>query len=138
MIKKSLFADELMAGMQKKLAESEVTENLNALPNAVEYINSAIDILEEEGMQTQANTLLSILLKIAQVHRRQKPKDPRHIPDRYTPKSSEEMVKNLLEHGTMFNNSDDGNDLLNADVDESLEVEENKAPTLETFEDEKD
>jgi hypothetical protein len=117
MIKKSVFEDDLIAGMQRSLAESELQEGISSLPTAVDYINSAIDIFEEEGMTVSADKLLSVLLKIAQKHC--KPQQKPKVNDRYSPKNSNEMIKNLLDHGTVFNNTDDGNDVLNVEVDES-------------------
>lgn len=135
MIKKSVFEDDLIAGMQRKLAEAEVEDGMNSLPQAVEYINSAIDILEQQGMQTKADKLLNILLKIADKHQ-PKPKDPRGVHDKHHPISSEQMIKNLLDHGTMFNAADDGNDLLDADVSDVLEVDETNISSSTPFEEE--
>jgi len=139
MIKKSVFEDDLIAGMQRKLAESEVEEGMNDLPKAVDYINSAIDILEENGMKVNADRLLSVLLRIAQTHQS---KPQKKIVDRHSPKSSEEMIKNLLHHGTVFNMADDGNDsndgendLLDADVPEELDE---VTTDIDSFEDEVD
>jgi hypothetical protein len=149
MIKKSVFEDDLIAGMQRKLAESEVEEGMNDLPKAVDYINSAIDILEDNGMKANADRLLSVLLRIAQNHQ---PKPQKKIVDRHAPKSSDEMIKNLLHHGTVFNMFDTGkadeaddsdeaevddgnNDLLDADVPEDLDEVTND---VDSFEDEID
>lgn len=49
------------------------------------------------------------------------------------------MVKNLKEHGTVFNMADDNfiNDLLSADLGEGINVTENLEPSSDkTFEDE--
>lgn len=143
MIKKSVFEDDLIAGMQRKLAESEVEEGMNDLPKAVDYINSAIDILEDNGMKANADRLLSVLLRIAQNHQ---PKPQKKIVDRHAPKSSDEMIKNLLHHGTVFNMFDAGkaddsevddgnNDLLDADVPEDLDE---VTTDVDSFEDEID
>ena len=143
MIKKSVFEDDLIAGMQRKLAESEIEEGMNDLPKAVDYINSAIDILEENGMKVIADRLLSVLLRIAQTHQS---KPQKKIVDRHAPKSSDEMIKNLLHHGTVFNmfdvgkaddsEVDDGNnDLLDADVPEDLDE---VTTDVDSFEDEID
>lgn len=75
---------------------------------------------------------------IASKHK--KPKDPRRISDPHTKGlTSEKMVRNLLDHGTEFNMSDDGvaDDLLNLDInDADLEVLENEALSELDFEDE--
>ena len=143
MIKKSVFEDEIIAGMQRKLAENDVEEGMFSLIKAVDYINSAVDILEEQGMQTKADQLLYILLKIAEKHQK-KPTDLRKIQDKHKPRNSEEMIKNLLHHGTVFNMSDDGavvhddsssDDLLDVDISDELDVDEKE---LSSFEEELD
>ena len=97
MINKSVFEDDLIAGMQRKLAESDKQDGMDDLPKAVDYINSAIDIFEELGMNAKADAALNILTKLAKLN-------PKATNDSYSPKSSEEMIKNLLDHGTVFNN----------------------------------
>lgn len=139
MIKKAVFEDDLILGMQQKLAQSELQEGISVLPKAVDYINSAIDILEDNGMKVNADRLLSVLLKIAQKHHKhsQKPRDPRGSHDHHSPKSSDEMIKNLLDHGTVFNSADDGAiDVFDADFPEDLEVKEENISNSATFEDE--
>lgn len=50
--------------------------------------------------------------------------------------TSEKMLNNLKNHGTVFNMADDGADLLNADiVEEPLEVTEGDGSYDKTFED---
>jgi hypothetical protein len=137
MIKKAVFEDDLIAGMQRKLAEAEVEQGMDSLPQAVDYINSAVDILEEEGKFASADQLLGILLKIAQKHHKKKVNKP--IGDKHHPISSEQMIKNLLQHGTVFNMADDGNasdDLLDADIPDELEVDETNISSSKPFEEE--
>lgn len=124
MIKKSVFEDEIIYGMQKKLANPN--EDLYSVIDAIDHINSAISILEDEGMYTSANNLIFILEKIAQNHTA---KDP-HIPT-----GSDQMVKNLLDHGTVFNADDDSSsqDILDADVEI---IDEFSLKEEESFEDE--
>lgn len=129
MIKKSVFEEELISGMQKRLAKIDLEENINSLSKAVDYINSAIDIFDQNKMYSKSDKLLSLLLKVAEKIQ-PKLKDPRKIHDKCNPINSDKMIKNLLDHGTVFNCSMDQN--LNDDV---LEVEES---TLETFEEELD
>ena len=124
MIKKSVFEDELISGMQRKLAEVDLEDGINSLSKAVDYINSAIGIFEENRMFSKADELLSILLKIAN-----KKNNIKH--DKCSPTSSEKMVKNLLHHGTVFNCCIDEN--LSDDI---LEVED--LPISDSFEDEID
>jgi hypothetical protein len=139
MIKKSISENEIIHSMQLKLAEAEVEEGMHSLDKAVDYIGSAIDILDETGLHRNADELLTILLKIAKKHYR--PRDPRIIPDRHKPQNSDQMIKNLLNHGTVFNLSDDGNaadDLLDTDISDELEVEDIDNKSTMTFEDEID
>lgn len=59
--------------------------------------------------------------------------------DYYHPKSPDKMIKNLLDHGTMFNSMKDRNsveDLLDADMPDDLSVSEEDISTSPTFEDE--
>lgn len=65
MIKRSVFEDDLIAGMQRNLAESELQEGIESLPKAADYINSAIDIFEELGMYSKADAAIKVLEKIA-------------------------------------------------------------------------
>lgn len=114
MIKKSVFEDEIIAGMQKKLAMPEIEAAMDKIVDAVDYLGSAVDIFEEAGMTSQADRVLKILLKIAQKH------DPKNDPHTKG-LTSEKMVQNLLHHGTEFNMSDDNSadNLLNVDIGES-------------------
>ena len=141
MIKKSVFEEELVAGMHQELIKNATNQDTSDLGQAVEYLNSAIDILEDTGMSAQADQVLHILMKIAtDTNDAKKPKDPRHISDRHTKGlSSEKMVSNLKHHGTVFNMADDGkaDDLLDLDMgDAGLQVSEDNE--TETFEDERD
>src|SRR5579885_1337413 len=64
MIKKSLFEKELEAGMQqelRKIASSETPD----LVKAAECVHAAIEILEEAGLTSRADELLTVLEKIA-------------------------------------------------------------------------
>lgn len=138
MIKKSVFEDELIAGMQKELVADEKSAAINNLDKAVEYLHTAAEVFEEAGMKAQADAVLNILLKFAIKHR--KPKDPRKV-SKPEPRSltSEQMIKNLLDHGTEFNMASDMsmNDLLEADIgDNNLEVSEPGNGLEMDFEDE--
>lgn len=47
------------------------------------------------------------------------------------------MIKNLQQHGTVFNMADDGSDLLDANLGENINVNEGLGPSSDkTFEDE--
>jgi hypothetical protein len=65
MIKKSVFEDELIAGMQKELIKNATNQDHDNVGQAVDYLNSAIDIFEDAGMKTQADKVLRIIAKIA-------------------------------------------------------------------------
>lgn len=132
MIKKSLFEDELIVGMQRELQSYDKKQGMENLVKAADYLHSALDILEEAGLTAQADEILKILSKIAeeddQDARHRKPKNPLNIHDPHTKGlTPEKQIKNLLDHGTQFNMADDGkaDDLLNIEVDDqALEVME--------------
>ncbi len=65
MIKKSVFEDELIAGMQRELQPFEKKAAVNDLVKAADYLHSAVEILEEAGMTAKADQVLRILAKIA-------------------------------------------------------------------------
>ena len=65
MIKKSVFEDELIAGMQYELREHDQKQGINDLVKAAEYLHSAVEIFEEAGMTAKADQVLNILAKIA-------------------------------------------------------------------------
>lgn len=128
---KKIIEDELLLDMQKKLA-SQDTE-IESLDKAVDYLNSAAELLDDVGKYKQSNNILNVLLKIAK-HKR--PADPRKIPDRHTKGlTPESMVENLKRHGIPFNMADDNAniDILDIDIDENNPEE---SETEYTFEDE--
>lgn len=147
MIKKSVFEDELIAGMQHELQAHEKKQGIKNLVKAADYLHSALDILEESGLTAQAEEVLKILSKIAEdnqeahlgPHQHKKPKNPLKIHDPHTKGlTPEKQVKNLLHHGTPFNMADDGkaDDLLNLDIDDqALEITEGPSDHKD-FEDE--
>jgi len=140
MIKKSVFEDELIYGMQRELQGFDKTAAMNNLPKAAEYLHSALEIFEEAGLTSQADQLLSVLQKIGQdeqyakskVHR---PKNPTKISDPHVKGlTPDRMIENLKHHGIVFNMADDGkaDDLLEADVTEQpLEVNEDHEKDFE-------
>ncbi len=244
MIKKPVFENELIFGMQQELAGFEKTAASNDLIKAADYLHAALEIFEEAGMTVHADNILDILTKIAIRHsnvtkmpalqvlfdagvtqedfknfgkgqpfakikinqalkkagltedqiaeiigkenvitdkdieeygpssslgrilrmieepegpvpeskelhpgeevkieslafQHKHPKDPRKISDRHTKGlTPEKQVKNLLDHGTQFNLADDGNDLLNLEINDGLEVTEDKTNPEMDFEDE--
>jgi hypothetical protein len=130
MIKKAVFENDLIYGMQRELQANDKKEAMEHLPQAVDYLQAALEILEEHGLTSQADQILSILAKIGTDQqdaqgKSKKPKDPRKIHDPHIPRSSEEEVRNYQQHGWAFNMADDGQDLLDADInDADLEVED--------------
>jgi len=64
MIKKSVFEDEIINGMEHILVLSKTAED-KSLEKAVDYLNNAIDIFQESGMPKQADMILKVLVKIA-------------------------------------------------------------------------
>lgn len=64
MIKKSLFADELIAGMQQELRKQASAEQPD-LVKAGECLHAALEILEDAGLQRHADKVLGVLQKIA-------------------------------------------------------------------------
>jgi hypothetical protein len=65
MIKKSVFEDDLINGMQRELRSYEQKQGFENLDKAADYLNSAIQILEEAGMTAKADQILMVLSKIA-------------------------------------------------------------------------
>lgn len=119
MIKKSVFEDELIAGMQRELTANEQSAAVNNLDQAVEYLHSAVQVFEDAGMNTQADAILRVLLKVAKGH-------GKHDPHTFG-LTSEKMIQNLLNHGTEFNMVDDGgiDELLDADMNgDELDISE--------------
>lgn len=137
MIKKSMFEDDIISGMQEKLAENYDGKK-TPLEKAVDYLNSAYDIFDDCGKHAQAEAIIAVLNKIAM-------RDPRKISDRHTQGlSPDKQIQNLLHHGTQFNMADDGaedidsadsDDLLNLEIDDGLEVSDNDY--FSSFEEEK-
>lgn len=131
MIKKAVFEDDLINGMQRELQSYDKNQGMKNLVTAVDHLHSAMEILEESGLTAQANKILDILSKIAADEqdakgKPRKPKDPTAISNGHTHGlTSERMLENLKQHGTVFNMADDGaaDDLLNLEInDKELEV----------------
>lgn len=68
MIKKAVFENDLITGMQRELQAFDKKEAMANLDTAGEYLHSAMEIFEEAGLTTQAEQVLSILQKIAAKH----------------------------------------------------------------------
>lgn len=67
MIKKSVFEDDLIRGMQSELIKQAHNVEVQDLSAAADYLNSAVQILDEVGMVEASDKILNILLKVAQV-----------------------------------------------------------------------
>ena len=114
MIKKSVFEDDLIAGMQRELAGQDKARAMSNLTKAADCLHAAVEIFEEMGLTAKADQILNVMSKIA------KDNDTKGL-------TSEKMVNNLKNHGTVFNMADDNasEDLLNLDIDDkALEVTE--------------
>lgn len=144
MIKKAVFEDDLIAGMQRELQSFEKKQGMEDLVKAADYLHSAMEILEDAGLAVQAEEILNILSKIAESRpgepQHAKPKNPLKIHDPHTKGlTPEKQVKNLLNHGTVFNMADDQNsaeDLLNLEIDDKLLEVTEGASDHKDFEDE--
>lgn len=64
---KSLFEDELMAGMEKQLRKQASAEK-PSLAKAAECLHAALEIFEQQGMTARADQVLKLLQKIAQTN----------------------------------------------------------------------
>jgi len=131
---KKVFENEILTNMDLLLQPSLVksASAQNELGTAVEYLNSAAEIFEDLGFTKKSEEIISLLQSLAN-----KPKNPLNISDSHTKGlNSEKQIKNLLDHGTQFNMADDGNALLDFDVnDADLEVLERELSDMD-FEDE--
>ena len=126
MIKKSVFEDELIEGMQKQLSKEP---DKSDLIKAVDYITAAIEIFEDNGMTAKADQLLSVLEKFAA---KKVPPKKKVAPKKSDPHTKgltpEKMVQNLLHHGHPMNYADDN---LAKDMSDKLLEQEIEASTSE-------
>jgi hypothetical protein len=122
MIKKSSEND-LIAGMERELRSHDQKQGFENLDKAVDYLDSASQILEEAGMTAKADQVLRILAKIAGMRDTQgKPVHDPHIQGL----TRKKMENNLKNHGLMFNLADDAaaDDLLNVDIEQPKSFDE--------------
>lgn len=129
MIKKSVFEEDLIMGMDRELRSMASEHHVENLTDAADNLHSAMELLEEMGFGKQAEQIFQLLSKIAKKHQ----KHNGHTAGL----TSEKMLENLKQHGWVFNLADDNSvdDLLNAEIGEELEVGEKGAEGLD-FEDE--
>lgn len=116
MIKKSLFEDDLIAGMQYELRSQNKKEGIENLVKAADYLNSAMEILEEAGFTAKADQILKILAKIAQCDIA----------------NCDESGPEHKEHIYMTDDTNFAEDLLNAEVNtDPIELSEDEEKTFE-------
>jgi hypothetical protein len=122
-IKKSVFEDELIAGMQKELTANDQSAAIEHLDVAIDSLHSAVEIFEEAGMTNQADAVLNILLKFAK-NQSNFEKNVKRVDPHTKGLTSEKMVANWKDHGSWFNADDGGIDeLLDADMNgEDLDI----------------
>ena len=65
MIKKPVHEDELIYGMQRELQGYNMKQGMASLDKAGNYLQAAMEILEEAGLTKQSDAILQILAKIA-------------------------------------------------------------------------
>lgn len=74
MIKKSVFENEIIAEMQIALQPIKKKQGMESLVKAADYLNSAIEIFEEVGLNKKADQVLRVLAQIAsRTHVREMP-----------------------------------------------------------------
>lgn len=138
---KSVFENEIISGMEISLVKQANSQNTDNLEQAVEHLNSAITIFEDTGLTAQADAILNILIKIAKKGNHKTPKHHKLVSDRHTDGlTSEKALKNLEQHGTMFNMTDDTDandlDLEIQDTDDNYLKEHSKYDFEAFFEEE--
>jgi hypothetical protein len=126
MIKKTLFADEIMQNMNNVLSDDKEVIDLT---ETIDMLHSAMDLLDNNGFIKEADGVMNIVNKMA--YRTKKPSTDKATKG-LTP---DKMVANLINHGTEFNLVDDGqglDDLLEADIEErNIDVDEMKEMNFE-------
>jgi hypothetical protein len=102
MIKKSVFEDELIDGMQQNLQEQ--ADQPSDLLEAVDQLNVAAEILEDEGMTIIADDILGVLIKVAKysIKRREKPHFTSSLERLQGSSGMERMRSNYESHGDPF------------------------------------
>ena len=127
MIKKSVFENDLITGMIHELHAHDQKQGMNNLVKAADYLHSAMDILEEAGLTVKADKLLNILNKIAQDAQATKA----HKDHSTHGLTSDKMVENLKHHGHTLNDSSKADDLLNLDINDTMEISVDEDKTFE-------
>ena len=89
MIKKSVYEDELIYGMQRELQPYDKKEAMNNLPKAADYLQAAMEIFEASGLTAQADKVLNILAKIATGH------TDKNYPDKRPGEAHEDYLQRL-------------------------------------------
>src|ERR1700679_2139 len=72
MIKKSVFENDLISGMERELHAQHTQEKQAGVVKAVEHLHSAMDILAKAGLNSRVSAIANILKKMAaEPHRKQ-------------------------------------------------------------------
>jgi hypothetical protein len=122
MIKKSIYKDEIIAEMQKQLfANTDQSKAIDSLPEAINMLHSAADLLDDVGLSKHSNKIFTLLTKIANS-------------DQLDSNDDELNVKDSFHLGKEFNLANNLDDLLMADIEERDSIE--KSEVFEDFEDE--
>lgn len=72
---KDILENELMFGMQRELQPYNKKQGMNSLVQAAEYLQAAVEIFEDAGLNAKADQVLHILGKIAIANEQNKDKD---------------------------------------------------------------
>lgn len=67
MINKSVFENDLVLGMQRNLASQDQESAMNKLAQAVEFLNSAAELLDEVELSAHADRIVNLLEKVSQM-----------------------------------------------------------------------
>lgn len=67
MINKSVFEDALIAGMQRNLVSKDQEKAMSNITQAVDYLHSAAEILDNANLSVQADRIVNLLTKIASI-----------------------------------------------------------------------
>jgi len=71
MIKKSVFENDLISGMERELHAQHTQEKQAGVVKAVEHLHSAMDILAKAGLNSRAGAIGKILKKMAAPHHKE-------------------------------------------------------------------
>lgn len=75
MIKKSVFEDDLISGMERELHAQHTQRAQDGVAQGMEHLRSAADILDKAGLTSRANAVRNILHKMSQVKKHKPAQD---------------------------------------------------------------